>query len=218
MLKGANPTSARWESPLGDGSVEMKFAATSMFAGAAIALLLASPAAAGTIQVVSVDDEYAAFHPRPVAKTTTRVSGEDFRSIMDRVFGPGRWRMTSSYRSQAQEDALRRQGAGTVAPGHVSLHTVGGPSAPEAYDAVVDHMPLATAAAKLRQAGGAFSRVVAEGAHGPQGAHLHVELVSARTRTPAPQAFAEGQADPGTAGGRRGRTARRASSSGAAES
>jgi hypothetical protein len=195
----------------------MKFRTTSICAGAAFALLLAAPAAAGTIQVVSVDDEYAVFHPRPAAKTAP-VAGEDFRSIMDRVFGPGRWRMTSSYRSQAQEDALRRQGAGTVAPGHVSLHTVGGPSAPEAYDAVVDHMPLATAAAKLRQSGGAFSRVVAEGAHGPQGAHLHVELVSARMRTPAPQAFAEAAPDPRGVEGRRGRTARRASSAGAAES
>jgi hypothetical protein len=194
----------------------MKFAATSICAGAMIALLLATPTVAGTIQVVSVDDEYAVFHPRPVAKPTP-VAGEDFRSIMDRVFGAGRWRMTSGYRSQAQEDALRRQGAGTVAPGHLSLHTVGGPNAPEAYDAVVDHMPLASAAAKLRQAGGGFSRVVAEGAHGPQGAHLHVELVSARMRMPAPQAFAEGQADSGPVEGRRGRTARRASS-GAAES
>jgi hypothetical protein len=195
----------------------MKFAATSICAGAAMALSLATAAAAGTIQVVSVDDEYAAFHPRPVAKTTTPVSGEDFRATMDRVFGPGRWRMTSAYRSQAQEDALRRQGAGTVAPGHISLHTVGGPNAPEAYDAVVDHMTLASAAAKLRQAGGAFSRVVAEGAHGPQGAHLHVELISARARTTAPQAFAQGQTDPGVAEGRRGRT-RRAPSGGAAES
>jgi hypothetical protein len=196
----------------------MKFAATSMFAGAAIALLLATSAAAGTIQVVTVDDEYASFHPKPVARAATPVSGEDFRSVMDRVFGPGRWRMTSSYRSQAQEDALRRQGAGTVAPGHISLHSVGGPNAPEAYDAVVDHMPLATAAAKLRQAGGGFSRVLAEGAHGPQGAHLHVELVSARMRTAQPQAFAEGQTDPDVARGRRGRAARRSSSAGAAES
>ena len=180
-----------------------------------MALSLATAAAAGTIEVVSVDDEYAKAHPRPVAKVTP-VSGEDFRTIMDRVFGPGRWRMTSAYRSQAQENALRRQGAGTVAPGHVSLHTVGGPNAPEAYDAVVDHMSLASAAAKLRQAGGGFSRVVAEGAHGPQGPHLHVELISARMRTAAPQAFAEAPADPGPVEVRRSR--RRAASSSAAES
>jgi hypothetical protein len=142
----------------------------------ALALGLASAASAGTIQVTSAGDEYATFHPR--ARAVAPASGEDFQATMDRVFGPGRWRKTSGYRTQAQEDALRRQGAGTVAPGHISRHSIGGTDAPGAYDAVVDHMPLASAAAKLRQAGGGFSRVLAEGAHGGQGAHLHVELVS----------------------------------------
>jgi hypothetical protein len=140
---------------------------------AAVALGFAT-AATAQIQVVSADQEYALAHPRPAAKAARG----DFHATMDQVFGPGRWRETSGYRTRAQEDALRRQGAGTVAPGHTSLHSIGAPDAPGAYDAVVDHMPLATAAAKLKQASGGFSRVLAERAHGPQGAHLHVELVS----------------------------------------
>ena len=39
-------------------------------------------------------------------------------------------------------------------------------------------LPEFQAAAKLRQAGGAFARVIAEGPHGGQGPHLHVELIS----------------------------------------
>ena len=42
-----------------------------------------------------------------------------------------------------------------------------------------------TAAAKLRRAGGGFSRVVAEGAHGGQGPHLHIELTSASAQSSA---------------------------------
>lgn len=136
------------------------------------ALCLSTAAAAGTIQVVSAGDEFAAAHPKRV----TKVSGSDFHSTMDQVFGPGQWRQTSGYRTQAQEDALRRQGAGTVAPGHISRHSIGGREAPGAYDAVVDSMPLSAAAARLKRAGAGFSRVLAEGAHGPQGAHLHIEL------------------------------------------
>lgn len=108
---------------------------------------------------------------------------------MDQVFGPGRWRQTSGYRSQAQEDALRRQGAGTVAPGRISHHSIGVPGSPGAYDAVVDGMSLETAAAKLKRtgAGAGFSRVVAEGAHGVEGPHLHIELATAAARgAPAP--------------------------------
>ena len=67
-------------------------------------------------------------------------------------------------------------------PGRVSLHSLGNPEAPGAYDAVVNSMPLPAAAARLKQAGGAFSRVVAEGPHGGQGPHLHVELISTRGR------------------------------------
>ena len=102
----------------------------------------------------------------------------DFQAAMDQVFGPGRWRQTSGYRTIAQEDALRRQGAGTVPRGHLSRHSIGGAEAPHAYDAVVDKLPLQSAAAMLRQAG-AFARVLAEGAHGNQGAHLHIELAGA---------------------------------------
>jgi hypothetical protein len=145
------------------------------------ALGLASPAMAGTIEVVSADGEYAKVHPRPAA--AEEAAGGDFAATMDRVFGAGRWRQTSGYRTQAQENALRRQGAGTVAPGHTSRHSVGDPDAPGAYDAVVDRLSTAQAAAKLKQnAGGAF-RVLAERAHGPQGAHLHVELVSLPARS-----------------------------------
>ena len=101
--------------------------------------------------------------------------GPDFHSTMDRVFGPGQWRQTSGYRTPAQEDALRRQGAGTVPAGRLSHHSMGGPDAPGAYDAVVPGMSSANAAAKLRRSGEGFTRIVAEGAHGGQGAHLHIE-------------------------------------------
>ncbi len=158
--------------------------------------------AAEPMQVVSADAEYATFHPRPVAKPAR----EDFPTTMDRVFGQGRWRLTGGYRSQAQENALRRQGAGTVAPGHTSRHSVGGPDAPGAYDAVVDHMAAATAAAKLKREGGAFSRVVAEGPHGAQGPHLHIELVSTQARAASSGAVAAAS-DPPTSPRERRRAA-----------
>jgi hypothetical protein len=149
-------------------------------AGALLALGLAGAAHAGIIQVTSAGDEYAAFHPRPKAARVNAATSADFQATMDRVFGPGRWRETSGYRTPAQENALRRQGAGTVAPGHVSVHSIGAPEAPGAIDAVVDRMSAAAAAARLRQAGAGFAKVVAEGAHGGQGPHLHIELASAR--------------------------------------
>lgn len=153
----------------------MGLAARSICAGGLMALGMATAAAAGTIQVVSAGDEFRAAHPRPAVRGA---GGGDFHSTMDQVFGQGRWRQTSGYRAQAEEDALRRQGAGTVAPGRVSHHSIGGPGSPGAYDAVVDAMSAEAAAAKLRRAGGGFSRVVAEGAHGGQGPHLHIELAS----------------------------------------
>jgi hypothetical protein len=146
----------------------------STFVAAMMAAWIAAPAAAGTMQVVSAGDEYEQFHPKAPAAAPRG----NFHATMDQVFGAGRWRQTSGYRTRAQEDALRRQGAGTVAAGHTSLHSIGGPDGPAAYDAVVDHMSPASAAAKLKRAGGAFSRVLAERAHGAQGPHLHVELVS----------------------------------------
>lgn len=156
-----------------------RIAAAAICLGGAIAV--ASPACA-IIEVTSAGAEYAALHPRPVAKpaarTATRMVGSgEFQAVMDQVFGPGRWRQTSGYRTQAQENALRRQGAGTVAPGRISLHSIGAAHAPGAYDAVVEGLPLESAAAMLRRVGG-FSRVLAEGAHGDQGAHLHIELIS----------------------------------------
>jgi hypothetical protein len=100
---------------------------------------------------------------------------ERFRAMMDRVFGAGRWRETSGYRSLAQEDALRRQGAGTVPLGQRSHHSMGRPDAPGAYDIVVDGMSPQLAVAKLKRAREQIARVVAEAAHGNQGPHLHVE-------------------------------------------
>jgi hypothetical protein len=94
---------------------------------------------------------------------------------MDRVFGPGRWRETSGFRTMAQEEALRRQGAGVVAIGERSRHSMGSKDAPGAYDVVVDGMPLQQAAARLKRAHEPLARVVAELAHGDQGPHLHVE-------------------------------------------
>jgi len=94
---------------------------------------------------------------------------------MDRVFGPGQWRQTSGYRTPAQEDALRREGAGTVPAGRLSHHSMGGPDAPGAYDVVVPGMSSASAAVRLRRSGEGFTRIVAEGAHGAQGPHLHIE-------------------------------------------
>jgi len=102
---------------------------------------------------------------------------ETFRAAMDRVFGPGGWRVTSGYRTPAQEDALRRRGAGAVAPGRLSTHSVGSHAAPGAYDVVVDGLPAATAKARLQRSGHPFQRVVAEPARGGQGPHLHIELV-----------------------------------------
>jgi hypothetical protein len=145
-------------------------------AAAGLTLGLAGAATAGTIEVVSADADYARFHPKPVA--ASQAPGGDFSATMDRVFGTGRWRQTSGYRSPAQENALRRQGAGTVASGRTSRHSVGGPGAPGAYDAVVAHLSTAQAAAKLQHDAGGSFRVLAERAHGPQGPHLHVERVS----------------------------------------
>jgi hypothetical protein len=187
-----------------DGFKAMRF-------GVMLALCAAPTGVAAQIQVVSAGGEYETFHPRPAARA--QAAGGDFQATMDQVFGPGRWRKTSGYRTQAQENALRRQGAGTVAPGRISFHSIGAPDAPSAYDAVVVGMSPASAAAKLKRVGGPFTRVLAEGAHGPQGAHLHLEL--ART-TAAPQAQVEQAVN--RADGRRRRHAREApNSAGAAE-
>ncbi len=148
-----------------------------------LALGLAGAAVAGPLPViVSADQEAEAVNPgRAWHRTPAEIKmDEDFHATMDRVFGPGQWRQTSGYRTRAEEDALRRSGAGTVRAGAISRHSLGNREKPGAYDAVVHGMTLATAAEKLRRAAGSgFARVIAEGAHGPQGAHLHVELISA---------------------------------------
>jgi hypothetical protein len=99
-----------------------------------------------------------------------------FHATMDQVFGPGRWRETSGYRSPSEENRLRLQGAGTVAPGDLSAHSRGTPDAPGAYDAVVYGMSLTRAASMLRASGTEFAQAFAEGAHGPEGAHLHINV------------------------------------------
>jgi hypothetical protein len=157
------------------GSTDMRSSARAMLAGGVMLALCGAPTgAAAQIQVVSAGAEYQAFHPRRAAKAPPAAG--DFQATMDEVFGQGRWRQTSGYRTQAQENALRRQGAGAVAPGRTSFHSVGSAEAPGAYDAVVERMSPAAAAARLKAAGVGFSRVLAEGAHGGQGPHLHIEL------------------------------------------
>lgn len=157
--------------------------------GLLLALGLGHAAAAGLPVVVSADDEAEKANPgrseRRDSLHPRRARHHDIHATIDRVFGEGRWRLTSGYRTQAQENALRRAGAGTVPVGAVSKHSVGDPTAPGAIDAVVHGMTLQQAAAKLRQdAGEGVNRVLAEGAHGPEGAHLHIELTSATTAQP----------------------------------
>jgi len=113
---------------------------------------------------------------------------QQFRSAMDRVFGPGGWRETSGYRSQAREDELRREGAGTVPVGQVSHHSMGNPDAPGAYDVVVPGMTNESAAAKLKSSSDAFDRVIAEHAHGGEGQHLHIEPRAGRLASSAASA------------------------------
>ena len=105
----------------------------------------------------------------------TAAQGASVRSTLDQTFGAGRWRQTSGYRSSAREDELRREGAGTVPAGHVSHHSMGDLTAPGAYDVVVDGVPTAVAAARLKRVSTGFTRVVAERAHGHEGPHLHLE-------------------------------------------
>jgi hypothetical protein len=146
----------------------------------------AAPPAPAVIAVVSADDEAEKANPgrhRHREAEAAPAPPADFKTMMDRVFGEGRWRQTSGYRTVAQENALRRAGAGTVRAGRLSRHSVGDPDAPGAYDAVVAKLSPAAAAAKLKRAGAPFAKVAAEGAHGRQGPHLHIELTG--TQTPA---------------------------------
>lgn len=104
-----------------------------------------------------------------------RTPAEGFKDVMNAVFGPGKWHVTGGYRSQKREDELRAEGAGTVAPGERSRHSLGTPDAPGAYDIVVDGMSIQIAAAKLRKSKAPLARILAEDAYGTQGPHLHLE-------------------------------------------
>lgn len=103
------------------------------------------------------------------------LTAKAFSAVMDKVFGHDRWRETSGYRSQRQENALRAEGALTVPAGTLSRHSMGTREAPGAYDVVVTNMSTGAAAMRLLRSGVRFRRVFAEGAHGPEGPHLHVE-------------------------------------------
>ena len=98
-----------------------------------------------------------------------------FGAIMDKVFGPGAWRMTGGYRTPQRENELRAQGALTVRPGGVSRHSLGHPGAPGAFDLVVNGMSPFAAAQRLQAAGAPFARYQPKGTHGTQGPHLHLE-------------------------------------------
>jgi hypothetical protein len=139
---------------------------------------------AGMPVIVSADDEAERANPgrseRRDQLHPKRPRRHDIHATMDRVFGEGQWRLTSGYRTQAQENALRRAGAGTVPVGRVSRHSTGDAERPGAIDAVVRGMSLKAAAARLRQDAEGVDRVLAEGAHGREGAHLHIELTSAK--------------------------------------
>lgn len=98
-----------------------------------------------------------------------------FGSVMDKTFGSGKWRETSGYRTPAAENALRRQGAGTVPAGQLSSHSVGTPETPGARDVVVDGMTPEQVASRLKAAGAKFRHFFPEAAKGTQGAHLHID-------------------------------------------
>lgn len=119
--------------------------------------------------------------------------GGRFPELMNGIFGPGRWRETSGYRTLAAENRLRAHGALTVPPGVVSRHSMGTPAAPGAYDIVVAGMSPGEAAGRIRRSGVAFRRLFAESAHGDQGPHLHVEPIQ----------DVGGGASPSRAGGRK---------------
>jgi len=154
----------------------MNLAIKTMAAGAAFALCAATATIAQTyLPVVSKHRHATATAAANDESGAGEGQGAHFRSSLDRVFGQGRWRETSGYRTPAEEDELRRMGAGTVAPGRLSHHSMGTPDAPGAYDVVVPGISTENAAVMLRDSGEPFARVFAEGAHGPEGSHLHIE-------------------------------------------
>lgn len=112
--------------------------------------------------------------------------GMQLHTVMDSVFGPGKWRETGGYRSAERENQLRSEGAMTVPPGVLSRHSMGRPGAPGAYDLVVPGLSPAEAAARLRASGISFRRLLPEGPHGTQGAHLHLEPLAPGLLSRAP--------------------------------
>lgn len=104
------------------------------------------------------------------------VSTSDFKATLDKVFGSGKWKQTSGYRSPAAEDRLRAEGAGTVRPGHVSAHSEGDAEDPGAFDFEVSGMPQAEAAKKLAKADPRFTKAFAEAPHGAEGEHVHAAV------------------------------------------
>jgi hypothetical protein len=150
----------------------MSIAVRALAAAALIAVCPAAKAFAGADDFMTLLPVRPLKTVRPHAEAPQKT---DFHAAMDRVFGQGRWRETSGYRTEAEEDELRREGAGTVLLGHLSHHSMGTPDAPGAYDVVVSGMSTQGAAEKLRRSGESFVKVLAEGAHGTQGSHLHIE-------------------------------------------
>ena len=89
-----------------------------------------------------------------------------FASSMDSIYGPGNWRQTGGWRSQAREEQLREQGAQTVAPGRISAHSLGTADAPGARDVRVNGETPQEAAARIRAQGFPAAQVYPEGAAG----------------------------------------------------
>lgn len=105
----------------------------------------------------------------------TSLTSAQFYAAMDSLFGKAKWRQTSGYRTRAEEDELRKEGAGTVPAGVLSRHSIGTRQAPGAYDIVVTDLSMQAAALRLRKSAVKFRRIVVESAHGPEGPHLHIE-------------------------------------------
>ena len=153
------------------------FRTRAALAGAVACILLAAPAPGPWAAETNTADAKPADTPTDSARTESNGRAR-FGVVMDSVFGAGKWRETGGYRTPSRENELRAQGALTVPAGVLSRHSMGQPGAPGAYDLVVDGVSPALAAEKLRRAGAPF-RLLAEGAHGTQGPHLHVEPSSA---------------------------------------
>ena len=145
-----------------------------------IAMALASLAGAARAEhaVLVRRDPPPAAAPKVATAPKGAAAQVKFKAVMDSVFGAGKWRETGGYRTPERENQLRAEGALTVRAGAISRHSLGRPGAPGAYDAVVTGVSLDVAAARLRTSGAPFRKILAEGTHGTQGAHLHLEPFS----------------------------------------